>query len=179
MSDEDLENTLQSIKTQRNFSRLSVQILEVALQRVDGFISSALDGYQEHVPEPEPNPQRFTGYIKYDKGGYVKAYEEIKPLRDLSRLIRTFLPSMRAMSDCLQTQYQLLIGQHEIRALRRRINAHLNIADRPNPLPEAVPENPVVEANENENEPANNDDEVPPLENVEPMNEENWNCREY
>ena len=174
MTDDELERNMQNIRTQRNFSRLSVQILEVALQRVDNAVSTALEGYQEHVPEPEPNPQRFTGYVKYDKNGYVKAYEDMKPLRDLSRLIRTFLPSMRAMSDCLQTQYQLLTGQHEIRALRRRIDEHLNMDNRPE-----NPPNPV-NIRDHLNEPElEDDDDMPPLENVENLREENWNCREY
>ena len=160
MDDEELERQLKDIKTQRNFSRLSVHILEVALQRIDGVISDALQGFQEHVPEPEPNPNRFIGYIKYDKTGYVKTYEDTKPLRDLSRLIRTFLPSMRAMSDCLQTQFHLLMNQHEVRALRRRIAAHLNMNQAPD-----VPR--VINGDVNGEVP--DVDEPPPLENVDPI----------
>ena len=168
MDDEELDRNIRVTKSQRNFARLSVQILEIASQRLESFIADSLEGCQEHVPEPEPNPNRFTGYIKYNKDGYVRAYESVKPLRDLSRLIRTFLPSMRSISDSLQTRYQLLTEQHELRVLRRRIRAQLEI-NRP---VEPNVENPLdIDAiNDAENN-AENDNDMPPLENVDPDDE--------
>lgn len=125
MSDAELEREIRLIRPSRNFSRLSVQLLEVTLDRITGVISASLDGFQEHVPEPEPNPGRFIGYVRYNKEDYVKRYEELKPLRDLSRLLRTFLPNMRVIRDGLQRRYGQLVEQREVRQLRRRIQEQL------------------------------------------------------
>ena len=150
MSDADLETEITRIKPSRNFSRLSVQILEVALDRITRVITNQLESHQEHVPEPEPNPQGFTGYIKYDKEAYIKHYEEMKPLRDLARMIRTFLPNMRTISDGLQRRYRELVEQRELRQIQRQLRDHMN-------LPRL--DNDADEGN----------DELPLLENVEPL----------
>ena len=130
MSDAELDREITAIRPSRNFTRLSVQLLEIALDRITGVITSSLEGHQEHIPEPEPNPNRFTGYIKYNKDCYVRRYEEMKPLRDLARLIRTFLPNMLTIRDGLQRRFRQLIEQRELRQLRRRIQDQLNV----NPL---------------------------------------------
>ena len=130
MSDAELDQEIAAVRPSRNFTRLSVQLLEIALERITGVIASSLEGHQEHVPEPEPNPNRFTGYIKYHKDDYVRRYEEMKPLRDLARLIRTFLPNMRVIRDGLQRRFRQMVEQRELRQLRRRIQDQLNV----NPL---------------------------------------------
>ena len=121
LSDEELDQEIRHARSQRNFSRLSVQLIEVALQRSEGIIRETLDRFQEHVPEPEPNPHRFIGYIKHDKNAYVSAYDRLKPTRDLVRLLRTFLPDMRNMRDTMQERYEALLRQLEIRKLQRQV----------------------------------------------------------
>ena len=166
MNDEELDRNIRVTKSHRNFTRLSVQILEITSQRLESFITSSLEGFQEHVPEPGPNPNKFTGYIKYNKEGYINAYESVKPLRDLVRLIRTFLPSMRSISESLQTRYQLLTEQRELRILRRRIRAQLEL-NQPE-APQAFEMNGVGDVEE----PNADDDEIPPLENVDPIDDQ-------
>ena len=163
MSDETLDQEIARIKPFRNFSRLSVQLLEIALERINSAITSQLQGHQEHVPEPEPNPQRFIGYIKYHKEDYIQKYEEMKPLRDLARLIRQFLPNMKTISDGLQRRYREMIEQRELRLLQRRIRNQMDLAQ------EAVREPGLfIFPGDNPDE-ENGDDELPPLEGVEPL----------
>lgn len=166
MDDAELDRNIRITKSQQSFTRLSVQILEITSQRLDSFIASSLEGYQEHVPEPEPNPNKFTGYIKYNKEGYVHAYETVKPLRDLSRLIRTFLPSMQSINESLQTRFQLLTEQRELRLLRRRLRAQLELNQPLNPNDLGLPDA------RNNGELENNENEPPPLENVDPDEDE-------
>ena len=118
MSDEDFDREIRNIRSQRNFARLSVQLIEVALQRSEGIIRETLDQFEERVREPEPNPNRFIGYIRYDKESYVDAYERLKPTRDLVRLLNTFLPDMRNMRDRLQERYGSLLEQQRLRQLQ-------------------------------------------------------------
>ena len=137
MSDEELDQEIRVVRPQRDFARLSVQLLEVSLQRAEGMITAGLQGFEEHVPEPGPNHNRFIGYYKYDKEAYVRAYEGLKPMRDLVRLINNFLPNMRNVRDNHQRRYQELIGQRELRQLRARMEADLQLRER-NDNPEGV-----------------------------------------
>ena len=164
MSDEALDQEIAAVKPPRNFSRLSVQLLEITLERVNSVITSQLNGHQEHIPEPEPNPQRFTGYIKYHKDNYVQNYEAMRPLRDLARLIRQFLPNMRIISDGLQRRYRELIEQRELRLLQRRIRAQMDLNN--DALREPGLFNFPNEPPEDENE---ENEEIPLLENVDPL----------
>ena len=121
MTDQELDEAIRSAHPQRNFSRLSVQLLELSQERVDALITEGLQGFQEHVPEPEPNPQRFIGHIRYNKDGYVEAYERLKPMRDLSRMLHTFLPNMRTIRDGIQTRYLQMLAERERRQLQARL----------------------------------------------------------
>ena len=127
LSDEQLDREIRNARSQRNFARLSVQLIEVALQRSEGIIRETLDQFQEHVPEPEPNPNRFIGYVRHDKDAYVHAYDRLKPTRDLVRLLNTFLPNMRHMRDTHDDRYNSLLRELETRQLRARLQAQMNL----------------------------------------------------
>ena len=158
MSNEELEREIRSVRSQRDFARLSVQLIETSLQRAEGMITDGLQGFEEHVPEPGPNPHRFIGYYKYDKEAYVRAYEGLKPMRDLVRLLNTFLPNMRIIRDGHQARFQELIGQQEIRQLRARMEAELRVENQEgNP---GGDENGAVEANADVNPPVDNDEQA-------------------
>lgn len=125
MSDEELSDAIQTARSHRNFARLSVQLVEISLQRVESMITAGLQGFEEHAPEPGPNPNSFIGYYKYDKDAYVQAYERLKPMRDLVRLLNDFLPNMRVVRDNHQARFTALIRHHEVRQLRARFQAQL------------------------------------------------------
>ena len=127
LSDEELDREIRNARSQRNFARLSVQLIEVALQRSEGIIRETLDRFQEHVQEPEPNPNRFIGYIKHDKDAYVQAYDRLKPTRDLVRLLNTFLPNMRNMRDTHEDRYGSLLRELETRRLRERLQNQMDL----------------------------------------------------
>ena len=151
LTDEEMDREIRSVRSQRDFARLSVQLLEISLQRAQAMISNGLQGFEEQVREPEPNPNRFIGYVKYDKDAYVHAYEELKPMRDLVRLINTFLPNMRVIRDNHQSRFEALLGERDSRILRARMENALQI----------VPEPPVAPAEDpNEGEGANENADV-------------------
>ena len=131
LTNEEMDREIRSVRSQRDFACLSVQLMEISLQRAQGMITSGLQGFEEQVREPEPNLNRFIGYVKYDKEAYVRAYEELKPMRDLVRLINTFLPNMRVIRDNHQSRFEALIGERDSRILRARMENVLQIAPEP------------------------------------------------
>ena len=147
LSDETLDREIRNARSQRNFARLSVQLIEVALQRSEGIIQETLDQFQEPVREPEPNPNRFIGYVKYDKDAYIQAYERLKPTRDLVRLLNTFLPNMRNMRDTHEERYGSLLREREMRQLQKQVQAHMKLNQNP----------PAPDDENDDNPPANND----------------------
>ena len=126
----ELDTAIEEAKQRRDASRLSAQLIEVAIQSCETMITRGLDGFTEHVPEPEPNDRKFIGYTKYDKEGFVNAYDQLKPIRDLHQLLMDYRGNLEENQNLYANNYALLIERREMLQLRAQLEAQLTILKR-------------------------------------------------
>ena len=120
-----LDTAIEEARKNRDASRLSAELINFAIHSCETAVSRGLDGYVEHVPEPEPNPNRMIGYQKYDKEGFVKAYDQLKPIRDLLVMLREYKNDLDENRRLTQSNYDLLVARKELLEVRARLQAQL------------------------------------------------------
>ena len=121
----ELDNAIEEAKQRRDASRLSAQLIEFAINNCENAVSRQLDGFVEHVPEPVPNPKGFIGYQKYDKEGFVDAYTNLKPIRELLCLLREYKTTIDTHRELTQSNYVLLVERKELLELKAELTAQL------------------------------------------------------
>ena len=95
------------------------------IKKTEQTIETVLSQHQEHIPEPEPNHNKFTGYIKHDKEGYVTSYNQLKPLRESLELMNSWLPVMTTMSAAAMTRHDLLVERKRLLEEKQDLQADI------------------------------------------------------
>ena len=109
----DLNQEIEVAKTMVNFTRLTADVNAASVQKCEQTLNELLSAHQQHVPEPEPNLNKFTGHIRYDKNGYVDTYRRIKPLREALELMRAYQTTLNVMHEKALDRHNILLARRD------------------------------------------------------------------